>query len=577
MPDTQQFGAKPVVEIDGSPLPASVEPALEEVVVDDHLHLPDMFLIRLRDDGKDAFERMSVRIGTRVTISATPVGDGRQDPLIVGEVTALEAEYDKTGTHALVRGYDLSHRLCRGRKTRTYNDVTDSDLATEIATAAGLEVGHVDGTSTTYEHVSQVNVTDWEFLKARAQEVGYEVAVVLGKFEWRRPAEAASGPSESGVEPVEPTQLVLGSNLEWFRPRVTAGEQVKEAQVRGWDPTTKQKVVATAAAATRSASVAISPAQLAGIFGDPTYVCVDLPLATQVEADAAAAALIEQIGSVHCEADGIAQGNPKLRAGTAVSVSLAGWPYDGRYMITSSRHCYNPGGYRSHFQVSGRNERSLLGLASMGATKGAKSAGGPPMYGVVIGQVTDLEDPEDLGRVKLAMPWLSDTYESWWARVVQLGAGNGRGAVWLPEVDDEVLVAFEHGDIRRPYVIGSLWNGVDRPPLGDGLFDRGSVKRRGFVSRKGHRLVFFDDDGQSGVATISADDGLRISLNQTETTIKVTSSGKVEIEGTGEVTITSSSNVTVEATGKLDLKGSAGVSIDGGPQVAITGGIVKLN
>lgn len=577
MPDSQQFGAKPVVEIDGSALAPSVEPALEEVIVDDHLHLPDMFLLRLRDDGRDVLQRMPVRIGSRVTISATPVGDGRQDPLIVGEVTALEAEYDKTGTHALVRGYDLSHRLCRGRRTQTFNDVTDSDLATQIAEAAGLELGHVDPTSTTYEHVSQVNVNDWEFLKARAREIGYEVAVVLGRFEWRRPAEAASGPSEAGVEPSEPTQLVLGSNLEWFRPRVTAGEQVKEVEVRGWDPTTKQKVVATASAATTSASVAVGPAELAGTFGDPSYVCVDLPLATQAEADAAAAALIEQIGSVHCEADGIAQGNPKLRAGTAVSVSLAGWPHDGHYLITSARHSYDPGGYRSHFQVSGRNERSLLGLASIGATRGSGSAGGPPMYGVVIAQVTDLDDPEDLGRVKLAMPWLSDSYESWWARVVQLGAGHQRGAVWLPEVDDEVLVAFEHGDVRRPYVIGSLWNGVDRPNLGSGLFDHGAVKRRGFVSKKGHRLVFFDDDGKSGVAMITADDGLRISLNQTETTIKVTSSGKVVIEGTGEVAITSSSNVTVEATGKLDLKGSAGVSIDGGPQVAITGGVVKLN
>ncbi|MGH9179798.1 MAG: VgrG-related protein, partial [Acidimicrobiales bacterium] len=520
MPDTQQFGAKPVIEIDGSPVPASVEPALEEVVVDDHLHLPDMFLLRLRDDGKDVFGQLPVRIGSRVTVSATPVGDGRQDPLIVGEVTALEAEYDKTGTHALVRGYDLSHRLCRGRKTQTFNDVTDADLATQIAEAAGLEVGQVDATSTTYEHVSQVNVNDWEFLKARAREIGYEVAVVLGKFEWRRPAEAAGGPGESGVEPAEATQLVLGSNLEWFRPRVTAGEQVKEAQVRGWDPITKQKVVGSATASTTSASVALGPAELARAFGDPTYVCVDLPLATQAEADAAAAALIEQIGSVHCEADGIAQGNPKLRAGTAVSVSLAGWPYDGRYTITSSRHCYNPGGYRTQFQVSGRNERSLLGLASLGATKGAGSAGGPPMYGVVIAQVTDLDDPEQLGRVKLAMPWLSDTYESWWARVVQLGAGKQRGAVWLPEVDDEVLVAFEHGDVRRPYVIGSLWNGVDTPNLGSKLFDHGAVKRRGFVSKKGHRLVFFDDDGKSGVATITADDGLRISLNQTETTIK---------------------------------------------------------
>ena len=76
----------------------------------------------------------------------------------------------------------------------------------------------------------------------------------------------------------------------------------------------------------------------------------------------------------------------------------------------------------------------------------------------------------DLARVKLKFPWLSDDYESEWARVAQLGAGHHRGAVWLPEVNDEVLVAFEHGDTRRPFVVGELYNGVDSP-LGDGLVD----------------------------------------------------------------------------------------------------------
>ena len=125
---------------------------------------------------------------------------------------------------------------------------------------------------------------------------------------------------------------------------------------------------------------------------------------------------------------------------------------------------------------------------------------------MVVALVTDVDDPDRAGRVKLSFPWLSDDYESWWARVAQLGAGDQRGAVWLPEVNDEVLVAFEHGDTRRPYVVGSLYNGVDLPRLGDGLVDAstGAVKRRGFVSKAGHRLVFLDDDAKSGVAWSAA-------------------------------------------------------------------------
>jgi uncharacterized protein involved in type VI secretion and phage assembly len=162
---------------------------------------------------------------------------------------------------------------------------------------------------------------------------------------------------------------------------------------------------------------------------------------------------------------------------------------------------------------------------------------------------------------------------------VQLGAGKQRGAVWLPEVGDEVLVAFEHGDSRAPIVVGSLYNGQDKPRLGDGLIDggNGAVKRRGFISKLGHRLVFLDDASQSGVALMTGDDGLKISLNKSNTTIKITSNGTVEISGSGEVKITSDGNITVDSKSQLSLKGSAGVSIDSSATVTVSGSVIKLN
>ena len=120
--------------------------------------------------------------------------------------------------------------------------------------------------------------------------------------------------------------------------------------------------------------------------------------------------------------------------------------------------------------------------------------------------------------------------------------------MFLPEVNDEVLVAFEQGDLRRPYVLGGLWNGVDKPKLGDGLVDgsTGDVKRRGFVS-KGHCLVFFDDDSDEGVAVLTGDKGLKVSLNKTKTTVHVSSSGAVKIDGAQDVRIKAGTNLAIEA------------------------------
>lgn len=575
MPERMKHGALPVLTIDGTALRDDLATLIEEIVVDTSLHLPDMVEVRLRDEKHDVLKRMGVQIGSTLTVTATKIGDGSQTELIAADVTALESDCGLSGSRAILRGYDPSHRLSRGRRTASYNDVTDSDVVREVARRADVDVSRVDETTTTHPQLAQINVTDWEFLTARARETGYEVAVVAGALEWRRPTSQGSAPEPVGSVEDEPAplQLSLGTNLQAFRPRVTAGAQVADVEVRAWDPQRKTAAVGRAQAKTDSASVGLTPGDLASTFGTPRYVCVDRPLSSQPEADATAEALAEALASVHAEAEGVATGDPRLVAGAAVSVGHAGWPHDGRYTLTSARHVYDANGYRTTFTVSGRHERSLLGLTSSGAN------GSAPIAGVVTALVTAVDDPDDQGRVKLRFPWLAEDYETWWVRLAQLGAGDQRGAVWLPEVNDEVLVAFEHGDTRRPYVIGSLYNGVDLPRLGDGLVDgsSGAVKRRGFVSKQGHRLVFLDDSAKSGVAIVSADDKLRIALKQTDTTISIAADGSVEITGSQQVSVKSDGAISIEAGTTLTLKGSSGVKVDGGPQVEVSGGLIKLN
>jgi uncharacterized protein involved in type VI secretion and phage assembly len=258
------------------------------------------------------------------------------------------------------------------------------------------------------------------------------------------------------------------------------------------------------------------------------------------------------------------------------------------------RHIFDEEGFRTHFTVAGRQERTLFGLTSGGASNGSASAGGPPINGVVVATISDNQDPNNQGRVKLNFPWLSDDYVSDWARIAQFGAGPDSGGLWLPENDDEVLVAFEHGDIRRPYVVGNLYNGQDLPKSGTDLDlssinNSGVIKQRGFISRRGHQLIFYEDDSDAKISIVTSDGNTQIVIDEQGGEIKISSQGspgKVTVESAGDISIHAQGKlelkadqaINVDATGALSLKG-AGATLDGGSsnQTTVKGGTVAIN
>ncbi|MFV2062928.1 MAG: VgrG-related protein [Chloroflexota bacterium] len=572
---SMEYASHPTITVDGMPLDRTLEPLLERVVVDDHLHLPDMLAITFRDPDRDVLERSGVRMGSEIRISGTAMGELTDTLLIHGEVTALEGDYGPDGASLTVRGYDPSHRLVGGRRTTSYRDVTDSDLSRTIADRAGVPVGQIDETGISHEHIPQHNMSDLDFLRMRATEVGFDVSVSDGRLEFRSPPEASDAPGVGDYRSADPLQLVMGTTLLRFHPRITSAGQVSEVVVRGWDYRSKEAVVGTSPAQTTSAQLSESPARLAELTGRERFVEIGRAFPDQDAADRAAAAGAERIASSFAEADGVARGNPALKAGAAVSVSGVAETFSGRYMLTHTRHVFDEAGYRTHLTISGRQDRSLLGLSSA-ASNGVRGGGGQALIGFAVAIVTDNADPDDLARVKLKFPTFDEEYESDWARVVQQGAGPDRGFVALPEVNDEVLVGFESGDIRRPYVIGGLWNGVDSPPLGDSLFDSGNVRRRGFVSKAGHRMVFLDDDAQSGVALLTADDSIRIGMKQSDRELTIHSDGSTSIVA-GDIVLESGGDITLKAGGTLTLEGGANVRIKAGGTVDIDGALIELN
>ena len=194
---------------------------------------------------------------------------------------------------------------------------------------------------------------------------------------------------------------------------------------------------------------------------------------------------------------------------------------------------------------------------------------GGRIQGVVVGIVTNNQDPDGLGRVKVKFPWLSDVDESTWARIAAPMAGDQRGVYFLPEVEDEVLVAFEHGDVRFPYVLGALWNGKDAPPASN---DDGKNNVRIIKSRSGHVIKLNDEDGKETIEIVDKSEKNSILIDTANNSIAVTSdkditlsasngtiklnAQKIEINSSGPTKIAAGSTAAVEASATLTVKGA---------------------
>jgi phage protein D/phage baseplate assembly protein gpV len=605
----ESFANNIVVEVAGRPLPDDVKTLLTYAYVDDSRNLPDTFVLRFRDPGHVVLDKAGLTVGAKVAVKVQTSDPGGPLPLISGEVTAVGLEIDRAGTFTEVRGYDHAHRLFRGRRVAVYPDMTLADVVRKVTTRAGLQVGTIDNVSGVggrpHTQFSQDNVSDWEFLSRLGDAVGAQIAVIDGKLDFKLTEKPKGAPDTTAKAQSNLLVLEAHRTLTALRASITAAEQVPEVEVRGWDFESKQEVTAVAKPTSAGTEVeGVDPVALAKKFSSPPFLVADAPLRTQAEAKAVAEAFAAHLGGACAELDGVAKGNPKLRAGTAVTLTGVGKPFAGKYTLTSTRHLFSAEvGYTTEFAVSGRQERSLYGLLA-----GGGGATATTRNGLVPAVVSDVKDPAKLGRVKLTFPWLAKDFTSTWARTVQAGAGNGRGAVILPEVGDEVLVGFEHGDFEAPYVLGGLHNGKDAlPTLSAPPVDAtsGEIAVRGFVSRTGHKLEFVETDG---IVIASGDGKLVVKLDKKNQMIEVTSGKGVTVKAANGVTIDagrgplelkgqkvsmkSATDVAVEATSSLQLKGPSGVKVEGATvsvaaqaqaeltasgMVTVRGSVVKIN
>lgn len=218
-------------------------------------------------------------------------------------------------------------------------------------------------------------------------------------------------------------------------------------------------------------------------------------------------------------------------------------------------------------------------------------------YGVTVGIVTNSKDPDGLGRVKVKFPWLSGEEESYWARVLTPMAGKDRGIYFLPEVDDEVLVAFEQGNMAFPYILGSLWNGKDKPPIKN---DDGKNNQRVIKSRSGHMIVLDDTEGKEQIIIQDKTGKNQIVINSKDNKMDIKVEKDLTIEAKGKIIFKSSNddisiecknlaiktqqnynleagkNCTIKAKAKYELSAQSGLGIKCSAGVKVNDGSLEV-
>jgi uncharacterized protein involved in type VI secretion and phage assembly len=197
-------------------------------------------------------------------------------------------------------------------------------------------------------------------------------------------------------------------------------------------------------------------------------------------------------------------------------------------------------------------------------------------WGVTVGLVTNNKDPDGLGRVKLALPWLADGFETDWARVVSPMAGKARGLYALPEVDDEVLVGFEHGRLDVPFVLGALWNGKDKPPESNA---DGKNDHRSLTSRSGHVIRLSDKSGEERIEILDKSGKNSVVVDTKSNTVTVTGETDVVVRAAkGKLTLSGEQGVEISsAKGGVKVSAKADIEVKAGPKLVLKGATVDIN
>lgn len=515
------------VKIEGLALAADVSRAVFELEYDNSIDTADMFSMKLSNAGLALTDSALFDVGKNVEIYMGYQGDLR--PMMLGEITAVNPVFPSSGAPTLVvTGYDKSHRMRHNSPERfTFKALNDSIIAAQIA-AENLLIPIVDPAPTPPRASVQQTGSDWALLKEMAIRNFFEVYVQWNRLYFRFPRPQ-----------LEITTLEWGRNLSSFNPRLSTSAQFGIQVLRGYDYRLAQEIVAILPAIAIGDDLDAIVERLGSGFVNQLvsfgrHMVRGAQVDNYLDAAAVAKSLLLQLLEGLYEGSGSCIGMPQLRAGDYIQIKGLGRRFSGRYKLSRVVHTIGADGYTTQFEVSQNINSALLQSLRKKLNESPSPNARPAESNVVVGKVVNNLDPENLGRVQVSIPSLSELNLSNWARVSSPMAGGLSGLYFLPDVGDEVLVAFEDGNIDKPLIIGGMWNGLSRPPTVNlGLNEKKVIRMKSGMQ------ILFDETNAVGNLKIEDGKGSSITMNP----------------NTGDITIEARNNVVIKSgpAGKILL------------------------
>jgi Rhs element Vgr protein len=466
---------------------------------------------------------------------------------------------------------DAAYKMSLSEKSGHFSSMSDSDVIERLASNYVLSVD-VESTSVTHTDVVQLRESDWDFMLQRAQRNGLVVLTQDGELVVKSPQLGSS----SG-------QLVYGRNVVSADLQLDAQQQFEHTAASAWS-SANQQVEQQDGSARMSEPGDESASAIAALAGGSQKL-----LSADGDIDAAsllnwasAAVVRQQLGKVLGTIT--IQGSPDISAGDWVDLDGFGRRFNGQAYIGGIMHSVSRGDWLTTLQIGLSPQWHMQQFASSLRNEVLSTQAA----NLHIAKVTALsDDPDGAQRIQVKIMALGDDQEGVWARLTSADAGNERGWVVRPEIEDEVIVGFIDGDAAQPIVLGSLYSSANATPIAANDDDN---HEKGWVTRSGMRFVFNDDSvnlnietPNGNVITIDDDAGSVTLKDQNDNSIvmdsngiAMTSASDINIEARGDVNI-SATNINQQGQVEVKLNGSAGATLESGGNTTIKGSLVSIN
>ena len=546
----------PVISVNGSDLSAAMMAGLVQARVELGLGVIGRVTLRFVDPDHAIATGATFALGSKVQVKIA------QQEIAAAYVTgAMFSQDNHAQPEFVVTADDAAYKLTRKIAPATYEQMTYSDVIIKLAGECGLSA---NVTSTTEQHPYQlISGSPLAYLDTITRRIGQV---------WWMSANDTLVTKD--VDDISDTVEVVAEDLNSLSIRESA-MYPSDVTASGWDITKKSEVAGNAGGQ-RNGTFDDGPmgryGKTASLPSSASSQLSGLNPITTTEAGLVSKALLTEVIDSSRVLRGESMAHERFMPGKKLKIAESN-AFAGEFLLSSVEHIYRPGkDFITRFVAGPHRPPGLV-----------EALGNPVRdpglhhLELVAAVVTNCADPDNLGRVKVKYLGIPGEIESGWARIATVGAGLNRGIVFFPEINDEVLVGFEGGDMRRPVVLGGLYNGKDTPPTEPLQQTNGKTNARRLISRSGNFVEFSDGDNDTeNHVKIAMKGGSELRVGKDETTLKqskplkiTVGSASIEIDDSGNVKITGDT-ISIKATKDLTLEGMS-VTVKASQKVALSG------